>query len=147
MDLLREIILILNNEFSNPSDEFVDFFARQVKTEKLTKEKFKKRIKLITLKSELDTASTELIHETEGWEDYYFIDPSRIVMQGAKSHCPITFDNNNKITSCRLYFNSKQKYVGFFDNESREEIKISINNINEFLELTDHFKKHHCNVR
>jgi len=88
-----------------------------------------------------------LIHETEEWEDYYFLDPSRIVMQDGKFHCPITFDNNNKKTPCRLCFNSKQKYVGVFYNESREEIKISINNINEFLELSTHFKKHHCNER
>jgi len=71
----REIIQKLNNEFSNPSDDFVELFARQVypKTKKLmpkTREKFKKitkesldqfledKIKQ-TLKSAIESASTK----------------------------------------------------------------------------------------
>jgi len=74
--------------------------------------------------------------------DYYFIDPHKHVKKGQKSHCPIDFDNDNKRLFCHLCFDSKQKYIRVFDNESREEVKISINTINEFIEIADHFQKH-----
>ncbi len=150
----REIILRLHNELSNPSDEFVEFFTRQVypETKKFapsTKEKFKKITKECLhqfleerMKLAVDSAPSETIHETEEWDGYYFVNPSGIVMRDAKSYCPITFDNSKTI--CRLYFNSKQKYVGVFKNKSKEEIKIPLNNMNEFCELAEHFKNICC---
>ena len=154
----HEIIRILHNEFSNPSDEFVEFFARKVYPEnKNLKPKAKGKFKKITKEcldqflveriklAAIDSASSEPVHETEEWDGYYFIDPSGIVMREAKSHCPITFDTSNKKTTCRLYFNATQKYFGVFDNESRKEIKIPLNNVDEFLELADHFKNVCCN--
>jgi hypothetical protein len=181
----REIVLKLNDEFSNPSDDFVEYIARQVypKDKKLmpkTKEKFKKitkesldqfledKIKQ-TLKSAMASASKKqpeevslgttipqpvsekedsgVITTDEEWEGYYFvkailndiIDPSRIIIRDAKSYCPILLDNNKK-PICRLYFNSKQKFVGFFDNEKREENKIPITNINELFKHANHIK-------
>jgi hypothetical protein len=177
----REIIQILNKEFSDPTDEFVEFFARQVYPKKYmakTKEKFKKITKESLdqflsdkinerLKSAMASASAKqpaaeatgtatpseiedegIITTDEEWEGYYFIkailndviDPTRIVMRDAKSYCAILLENNRQ-PICRLYFNSKQKYVAVFDNEKREENKIPIANVNELFKLADHFKK------
>jgi hypothetical protein len=156
MEFPDEIATILDSEFSDPSSEFMDFFARRLdpnieKIDPDNAEVFKKMIKEsldlfleerieLILKSAVDAGTTDASPEFEEWRDYYFVDPTRIVIRGEKSFCPITFGNNNKKTRCRFYFNSKQKYVGFFDTASGEETKISVNKINEFVELTEYFK-------
>jgi predicted type IV restriction endonuclease len=180
----REIIQKLNDEFSNPSELFVKFFADEVypkKYNKQAKEKFAKitkdslnqflddkiseRLKsaaaLTSAKKDIaaSTGTTpqpipeiedegKLVTTDDEWEGFYFVkailhdvlDASRIFMRDAKSYCAILLDDNNRQTICRLYFNSKQKYVGVFDNEKKAENKIPINNLNELFKLAEHFK-------
>jgi predicted type IV restriction endonuclease len=151
MDYTREIIQMLYNEFSNPSDEFVEYCAQRVfpKRKKITLET-QEELKKITKESldqfleerieyALKSISIEIFPEIEEWGEYYFVDPSRIVMREAKCYCPILLDNDKK-TIFRLYFNSKQKYIGVFNKENRREIKIPICNLNEILKLADHFE-------
>ncbi|MEI7856718.1 MAG: hypothetical protein WCH85_04365, partial [Methanomicrobiales archaeon] len=91
----------------------------------------------------------EIITSEEEYEGYYIIkailtetiDPSRVIMRDAKSYCAILFDDNNRKPICRFYFNTKQKFIGVFDNETRTENKIPINNLNELFKMADHFKK------
>ncbi len=179
----REIIQIINKEFSKPSEEFVKFFAKQVYSKILTAQA-KDKFTLIT-KEALNQFLSEKINErlksamepetpkksaaqpegisqepgeedTEGiitteeeYEGYYIvkailtetIDPSKVAMRDAKSYCAILYDNNNRKPICRFYFNTKQKYIGVFDNEARSENKIPINNLNELFKMADHFKK------
>jgi hypothetical protein len=179
----REIIQIINKEFSKPSEEFVKFFAKQVYPKMLTQQA-KEKFTTIT-KESLNQFLTEKINDrlksamepefpkpsvpqsenayqqstdedTDGivtteeeWEAYYIVkailsestDPSRIVIRDAKSYCAILFDDNNRKPVCRFYFNSKQKYIGVFDNENRSESKIPITNLNELFKLGSHFKK------
>ena len=169
----REIVQKLNEEFSNPSEEFVKFFADQVypkKYTKLAKEKFSKITKeslnqflADKINERLESAKqpveqvpqllseveeNKIVTTDEEWEGYYFIkailndviDPSRIIMRDAHSYCAILLDDNNRQPICRLYFNSKQKFVGFFDNEKREENKIPLANINELFKHANRIK-------
>jgi hypothetical protein len=169
----REIVQKLNEEFSNPSEEFVKFFADQVYPKKYTKpvkEKFTKITKeslnqflADKINERLESAKqpveqvpqllseveeNKIVTTDEEWEGYYFIkailndviDPSRIIMRDAHSYCAILLDDNNRQPICRLYFNSKQKFVGFFDNEKREENKIPLANINELFKHSNRIK-------
>ena len=169
----REIVQKLNEEFSNPSEEFVKFFADYVypkKYTKLAKEKFSKITKeslnqfladkinerLESAKQPVeqvpqllpDVEENKIVTTDEEWEGYYFIkailndviDPSRIIMRDAHSYCAILLDDNNRQPICRLYFNSKQKFVGFFDNEKRVENKIPLANINELFKHANRIK-------
>lgn len=45
------------------------------------------------------------------------VDASRVTMRDAKSYCAILLDDNNRKPIARLYFNTKQKYIGLFDEE------------------------------
>ncbi len=179
----REIIQIINKEFSNPSEEFVRFFAKPVYKKILTQqakdkftlitkealnqflsEKINDRLKIAMEQPETPKlasgqiegkslqppeGSEELIPTEEENEGYYIIkailtettDPSRVWMRDAKSYCAILFDNNNRKPICRLYFNSKQKTIGVFDNEAQVENKIPVNNLNELFKMADHFKR------
>jgi len=169
----REIVQKLNEEFSNPSEEFVKFFADHVypkKYTKLAKEKFSKITKeslnqflADKINERLESAKqpveqvpqllseveeNKIVTTDEEWEGYYFIkailndviDPSRIIMRDAHSYCAILLDDNNRQPICRLYFNSKQKFVGFFDNEKRVENKIPLANINELFKHANRIK-------
>ena len=95
------------------------------------------------------TAGEEAIVTTEQeWEGYYIIkailheivDPSRITIRDAKSYCAILFVNNNRKPICRLFFNTKQKYVTVFDNNEKEGIKVPIENLNEIFKLSSNLK-------
>jgi hypothetical protein len=179
----REIIQILNKEFSKPSEEFVKFFARQVYPKMLTqqaKDKFttitkdsfnqflsdkinerlksamegekaqtQTKVAVETGKSEETDEGEEIITTEEEWDGYYIvkailtevIDPSLVAIRDKKSYCGILFENNNRKPICRFYFNGKQKYVGVFDNEKREEQSIPINDLKDLFKMGDHFKK------
>lgn len=45
------------------------------------------------------------------------VDASRVTVRDAKSYCAILLDDNNRKPIARLYFNTKQKYIGLFDEE------------------------------
>jgi hypothetical protein len=175
----REIIQIINKEFSTPSEEFVVFFARKVYSKMLTQqakerftvitkdslsqflsEKINERLKIAmestTSSGQTDNKNqsppldtTDTIETTdEEYDGYYIvkailteiIDPSLVVMRDAKSYCPILYDNNNKKPICRFYFGTKQKIVGVFDNENREEKKMPITDMKDLFKLGNHFK-------
>jgi len=49
---------------------------------------------------------------------------NRIIMRDQKSYCGILVDNNNRKPLARLHFNRSVKYLGLFDNEKEERIRI-----------------------
>lgn len=88
--------------------------------------------------------STAVVVTTEEEKEAYYIikailvegiDPERVFMRDAKSYCAILLDDNNRKTICRLYFNTKQKYIGIFD-ENNENVKHPINNLSEIYQLS-----------
>ncbi|MGU5626123.1 hypothetical protein [Aeromonas caviae] len=47
-------------------------------------------------------------------------DVSRIAPRDTQSYFGVLLDDNNRKPLCRLHFNSKQKYLGLFDEEKKE---------------------------
>ena len=60
-------------------------------------------------------------------------------MRDLKSYCNILLDNNNRKPICRFHFDHKQKYVGFFDENKKEE-KIPIEKPAEIYGYKDKIK-------
>jgi hypothetical protein len=50
--------------------------------------------------------------------------PARVVMRDQKSYCGILVDDNNRRPLARLHFNRSVKYIGLFDGEKEERVKI-----------------------
>lgn len=71
--------------------------------------------------------------ELEGWNIVRAIcaksiAPSRVTHRDTKSYMGILLDDNNRKPICRLWFNSKQKYLGIFDAD-KEETRIPIESV------------------
>lgn len=64
------------------------------------------------------------------------VDAKRVHMRDAKSYCSILLDANNRKPLCRLYFNRKQKFVGFFDSQKLEQ-RIAISEIDDIYQYAD----------
>lgn len=67
------------------------------------------------------------------------VDPKRIIMRDTQSYCGILLDDNNRKPICRLHFNGKQKYVGLF-NEDKKEEKVAISGIDDIYALADRLR-------
>jgi hypothetical protein len=71
------------------------------------------------------------------------VSPDRVSHRDTKSYFGILLDDNNRKPICRLHFNSKQKYIGTFDqdkNEKRTQIE-KVTDIYKFTtELLDSLK-------
>lgn len=89
-----------------------------------------------------------IVTTEEEWEAFFIlrailyetVDPNRVVMRDVKSYCGVLLDDNNRKPICRLYFNTKQKYLGLF-NESRNEEKIPIEGLSEIFRHSDALKR------
>lgn len=58
------------------------------------------------------------------------VDPARITMRDAKKYCAIFLDDNNRRPVARLFFNTRQKYIGLFDENKNCE-RVPIDNLND----------------
>lgn len=79
--------------------------------------------------------------ELEGWNIVRAIcakcvQPSRVVHRDTKSYMGILLDDNNRKPICRLWFNSKQKYLGIFDVK-KEETRIQIESVVDIYQHAD----------
>lgn len=63
------------------------------------------------------------------------ISPDRAVYRDTKTYMGILLDDNNRKPICRLWFNSKQKYIGIFD--SKNEVKIAIEKVTDIYKHSD----------
>lgn len=67
---------------------------------------------------------------------YETIDPERVVLADRKRFCNVLLDNNLRKPICRFYFDHKQKYVGFFD-ENKVEEKVPIDKLSEIYNYAE----------
>lgn len=79
--------------------------------------------------------------ELEGWNIVRaicakVISPARILYRDTKSYMGILLDDNNRKPICRLWFNSKQKYLGVF-NGNKEESRIPIEEVVDIYQHAD----------
>ena len=70
---------------------------------------------------------------------YETIDSERVVLKDTKSYCNVLLDNNVRKQICRFYFDHKQKYVGFFDENKKEE-KVPIEKLSEIYNYAEKLK-------
>jgi predicted type IV restriction endonuclease len=104
--------------------------------------------KKVEEKPEVLVESKKRVVTTEDeWEGYYIIkailhevlDINRVAIRDNLSYCGILLDNSNRKPICRLHFNGKQKYLGLFDENKKEE-KILIETINDIYNHSEKLK-------
>lgn len=66
------------------------------------------------------------------------IDLKRIAIRDKKSYCGVLLDDNNRKPICRMYFNTKQKYLGIFSDKNEE--KVPIEDLNSIYNYADKLK-------
>ncbi|MEI5680472.1 MULTISPECIES: type I restriction endonuclease [unclassified Mesorhizobium] len=64
--------------------------------------------------------------------------PVRVIMRDQKSYCGILVDNNNRKPLARLWFNRSVKYLGLFDGEKEEKVKVDT--LDEIYEHADRIR-------
>lgn len=64
--------------------------------------------------------------------------PDRVVMRDQKSYCGILVDNNNRKPLARLHFNRAIKYVGLFDGEKEDRVRIE--SLDQIYDLTERLR-------
>lgn len=69
------------------------------------------------------------------------VDVGRVVLRDQQSYCAILFDDNNRKPICRLWFNNAtRKYLGLFDNEQKQEIRVAVGTVDELYQYADRLK-------
>ncbi|MBI1183488.1 restriction endonuclease [bacterium] len=173
MKYTKSLRKLLEDEFSNPSEEFTRFLAKQVYTGKVTSklvEQFSNFIKKAisqhineiindrlkkALKKETDEQKeqsepdnqndSKIITTEEEIEGFNIvkaivckvIDSERVFARDTQSYFGVLLDNTNRKPICRLHFNSKNKYIGLFDNEKTEN-RIQINRPSDIYNFSEH---------
>lgn len=64
------------------------------------------------------------------------VPPARLAHRDTKSYMGILLDDNNRKPICRLWFNSKQKYLGVIDG-NKEETRIPIDSVIDIYQHAD----------
>lgn len=67
------------------------------------------------------------------------IKAERVIMRDQKSYCGVLVDNNNRKPLARLHFNRATKYVGLFDGEKEEKVKID--SLDHIYDLTERLRE------
>lgn len=98
--------------------------------------------------SDVSSNNLEKIVTTgEELEGYYIIkailreglDLKRVAIRDKKSYCGVLLDDNNRKPICRMYFNTRQKYLGLF-TEDKDEEKVPIDDLNRIYDYADKLK-------
>lgn len=93
---------------------------------------------------EEENINNEIVTTEEEMEGFYIvrailreiINPERVTYRDWKNYFNIQFDDSNRKPICRLYFNTRQKYISLFD-ESKNEEKVPIENLSEIYRYAD----------
>lgn len=64
--------------------------------------------------------------------------PNRVVMRDQKSYCGILVDNNNRKPLARLWFNRGTRYLGLFDGEKEDRVRVD--SLDEIYEHADRLR-------
>lgn len=66
------------------------------------------------------------------------IKSDRVFMRDSRSYCAILIDNNNRKPLARLHFNRNIKYIGVFDEEKEEKMRLE--SLDQIYDLTDRLR-------
>ena len=67
------------------------------------------------------------------------IPTDRIFIRDKKTYCGILLDDNNRKPICRLHFDRKQRHIGIFDSDNKEE-KIPIETLDDLFQYEDQIR-------
>lgn len=176
---LSQIKRILHEQFKEPEEDFVRFFAARAYDGVITA-KVKKLFTEITSKAliqflndavndrlksaigsgraatevkadatavtseETSDKNSKIVTTDEEIEGFNIVrailrrefEISRIIARDTQSYFGILLDDNNRKPLCRLWFNSKQKYIGLFD-EDKKETRHPIDSIDAIYNFSD----------
>ncbi|RJX71405.1 restriction endonuclease [Vibrio sinensis] len=68
------------------------------------------------------------------------VDVQRLYSRDTQSYFGILLDDNNRKPLCRLWFNTKQKYIGIFD-ASKNEVRYSIESVDDIFSLSEQLQQ------
>ncbi|KAE8127326.1 type I restriction endonuclease [Bifidobacterium tibiigranuli] len=68
------------------------------------------------------------------------VEPGRIAIRDAKSYCAVLLDDNNRKPIVRMFFNTKQKYIGVFD-ENRQCTRLPIDELNGIYQYSEQIRE------
>ena len=91
--------------------------------------------------------TSKIITTEDEWEGFYvvkgilcdIVDVDRVKIKDTVSYCGIMLDHTKK-PICRLHFNTKQKYLGVFD-ENKKENKIPIDDVKDIYKYSQKLKE------
>ncbi|MGE4261059.1 type I restriction endonuclease [Shewanella sp.] len=94
--------------------------------------------------AEIDEDENKIITTEEEIEGFNIVkailrqklDVARIVSRDQQSYFGILLDDNNRKPLCRLHFNTKQKYIGTFD-ENKKETRHPIESLDDLFKFAD----------
>ena len=161
---IRELRLLIDKEFNDPSEKFVKFFASQVYDgyvndkvkqlfTKLTKEtldqyiidRINERVALIAFPPDGPGITKQKVETTkEELEGYYIvktllkdvINPNKIIVQDLGNSFDILYDGASQKIICRLYLNEAPKHISLF-NEKGKETKTAIDSIDDIYKYSE----------
>lgn len=87
--------------------------------------------KIVTTEEELEDVKAVL---------HTKVDVKRISLKDTVNYCNVLLDGNIRTPLCRFYFNSGNKFIGFFD-EARKESKVSVSTIDYIYLNSDKLEK------
>ncbi len=68
------------------------------------------------------------------------VSAERVTMRDAKEYCAIFLDDNNRRPVVRLYFNTKQKYLGIFDDK-KQCTRMPIDRLDDIYSFSDEIRE------
>ena len=94
-----------------------------------------------------DTEAEDVVTTDEEREGFMIIraivrdllKPARVTMRDQKSYCGILVDDNNRKPLVRLWFNRSVKYLGLFDGEKEEKVKVD--SLDEVYDFADRIRE------
>ena len=152
MKYMNELKHLLHQELTEPSSEFVKYFAKQVypsvvtakvleQFTELTKKSVQhyisdlitERLKTALLKEDEKSKSENSAEiSTEQTILRQNVPATRITYRDAQSYFSVFLDDNNRKPVCRLYFNGIRKFIGTFD-ENKKETKNEIESLDDIF--------------
>jgi hypothetical protein len=97
--------------------------------------------------SAVDEKGNEIVTTEEEFEGFHIvksilrevIDAQRITPRDTKTYFGVLIDDNNRKQVCRLWFNTRQKYISVFDEE-KNETKTPIEKLDDIYKFSDALK-------
>lgn len=105
----------------------------------------KEEPKVPTTQANVEGKDSKIVTSEAELDGYYIIktllresiDADRISIRDGINYCSVLLDNNSRKPIARMYLNGSNKYLGLFDDKTREEGKVPIETPDDIYKYTD----------